>query len=416
MECFLATLFNKLLKSGISPSSWSLARIRLVHKRDSTDIPGNFRPIALTSAVGKLFHKILAARIEQYLLSNSVVDTSVQKGFISNFPGIFEHIFSVSSILEAAFSTKSPLMMTFIDLNNAFGSVPHSYIFDMLRAIQVPASVVAYIRSLYSQLRAVVKCKSWTTSTIPICRGVFQGDTMSPIIFILAFNPLLRLAEVLNHGHGFHFKLMVPNSHNYPPINAYIYIKWLEPNEEQPGWYRAKVIEYFSDGSCTVLYCDTLESTVTETVRLSDVEWVPCYQRSAPFVPISSQPKPVKPRWKKGPFYVNSKEHSMKGYADDATLISTSEEIHCTVLSEVDSKAREIGLLLKPSKCVSVLYDGSKILSHGVSLLGGATKSITEGPTKFLGKLIDVSVHSTKIAAGKAMVDKFTTLISKVDK
>ena len=56
----------------------------------------------------------------------------------------------------------------------------------------------------------------------------------------------------------------------------------------------------------------------------------------------------------------------MKGYVDDATLISTSKEIHTTVLSEVDSKTREIGLLLKPLKCVSLLYDGSKFLSNGI--------------------------------------------------
>ena len=67
----------------------------------------------------------------------------------------------------------------------------------------------------------------------------------------------------------------------------------------------------------------------------------PCYQRSALFAPISSRPKSVQPRWKKGPFYVNSKELSVNRYADDATLISTSKEIHTTVLSQVDSKARD---------------------------------------------------------------------------
>ena len=100
----LATLFNKLLQAGISPSSWSLARIHLIHKRDSTDNPSNFRPIALTSVVGKLFHKILAARLEHYLLSNSVVDTSVQKGFVSNFQ-VYLSIYSQS--LEEAFTSKS---------------------------------------------------------------------------------------------------------------------------------------------------------------------------------------------------------------------------------------------------------------------------------------------------------------------
>jgi len=37
--------------------------------------------------------------------------------------------------------------------------------------------------------------------------------------------------------------VMVFISNPIPPINAYIYIQWLESNEEQPGWYRAKVIK-----------------------------------------------------------------------------------------------------------------------------------------------------------------------------
>ena len=93
---------------------------------------------------------------------------------------------------------------------------------------------------------------------------------------------------------------MVPSSHDYPPINACIYIKWVELNDELPGWHHAKVIEYYVDGSCTVLYSNAIESAVTEVVRLSEVEWVPCYQRSASFVPISSQPNSVKSRWRKG--------------------------------------------------------------------------------------------------------------------
>ena len=72
-------------------------------------------------------------------------------------------------------------------------------------------------------------------------------------------------------------------------------------NGEMPGWYRAKVIEYYVDGSCTVLYGDSIKSTVTEVVRLSEVEWVPCYHRSPSFMPISSL------RWRKGLFYVDSK-------------------------------------------------------------------------------------------------------------
>ena len=83
-------------------------------------------------------------------------------------------------------------MITFIDLKNAFGSVSHLLIFDMLRAVKVPAFLLNYIHSFYSQLSVTVLRNSWETSPIPFQCGVFQGDTLSPMIFLLVFNPLFR--------------------------------------------------------------------------------------------------------------------------------------------------------------------------------------------------------------------------------
>ena len=51
---------------------------------------------------------------------------------------------------------------------------------------------------------------------------------------------------------------MVPGSHDYLPINAYSYIKQLDSNGELSGWYHAKVIEYYADGSCTVFYSNSI--------------------------------------------------------------------------------------------------------------------------------------------------------------
>ena len=36
----------------------------------------------------------------------------------------------------------------------------------------------------YSQLNAFISTKPWSTSSFPISRGVFQGDTMYPIIYL----------------------------------------------------------------------------------------------------------------------------------------------------------------------------------------------------------------------------------------
>ena len=76
---------------------------------DSSD-PANFCPITLTFAVGKVFHKIISLRLEEYLQKNKVIDTSVQKGFITGLPGVFEHVYSLSAILKDATSARRPII------------------------------------------------------------------------------------------------------------------------------------------------------------------------------------------------------------------------------------------------------------------------------------------------------------------
>ena len=175
--------------------------------------------------MGKLFHKILSRRLEMYLRANDVIDTSVQKGFVTGLPGVFEHIYTLSAVMQDALTNQKPLMMTFLDLKNAFGSVSHQLIFDMLTAVKVPSVFLHYIQSFYSQLSVTIISKSWETAPIPFRRGVFQGDTLSPIVFLLVFNPILQLAESLNHFHGYKFQLPVEGSDMLPPVDTFIYVQ-----------------------------------------------------------------------------------------------------------------------------------------------------------------------------------------------
>lgn len=90
-----------------------------------------------------------------------------------------------------------------------------------------------------------VTSKSWETPPVPFQRGVFQGDTMSPIVFLLTFNPLLKLSALLNQDHGYKFDLPLQHSESLPSINSSIYVRWLESSDEPPGWYRARVQSTF---------------------------------------------------------------------------------------------------------------------------------------------------------------------------
>ena len=223
---FLATLFSKiLLEKPKVPEVWCEARIKLFFKGGDDKNPANFRPIALTSAIGKLYHKIIAHRLERFVMDNEIVDASLQKGFLTGINGTVEHIFAVSAIVQNALQNGLPFAMTFLDLQNAFGSISHHLILDVLVHCRLPEQITAYITDLYSKLMAYVKTKKWSTGQLKIGRGVFQGDTLSPLIFLIAFNPIIQLAQSLDTC-GFHLRL--PKSQCDSPKSNSVHICSLE--------------------------------------------------------------------------------------------------------------------------------------------------------------------------------------------
>ena len=112
---FLASLYSKvLLLSNAAPPSWCMGKIVLTHKDGPNSDPSNFHPIALTSTIGKIFHKILASRLETFLRKNSIIDTTAQKGFLTGMNGVMEHIAATTAIIENARSTQRRYISLFL--------------------------------------------------------------------------------------------------------------------------------------------------------------------------------------------------------------------------------------------------------------------------------------------------------------
>ena len=75
---FLATLYSKIIADSPSPPSlWQCSNVSLIYKRNEPSNPKNFRMIALTSVIGKLFHQIISDRILEYMIGNGFINSAV---------------------------------------------------------------------------------------------------------------------------------------------------------------------------------------------------------------------------------------------------------------------------------------------------------------------------------------------------
>ena len=150
--------------------------------------------IALNSCIAKVYHQLLAYRFCDYLTSNNLIDVTLQKAFIQGINGCIEHTQVMQELIRHAKANNKTLHVTWFDLADAFGSVQNNLIFHELERNMFPDLIQQYVRELYSNLNGYVKGPSWNSNIFTFKRGVFQGDPLSrsPIIFLLAFNPILQ--------------------------------------------------------------------------------------------------------------------------------------------------------------------------------------------------------------------------------
>ncbi|MDD9340746.1 MAG: reverse transcriptase family protein, partial [Providencia heimbachae] len=82
--------------------------------------------------------------------------------------------------------------IAWLDLRNAFGSISHTTIFYTLRWLGLHEDSINVVRNLYNDCCTTIRSADTCTDNIPIKAGVKQGCPLSPIIFNMALEPLIR--------------------------------------------------------------------------------------------------------------------------------------------------------------------------------------------------------------------------------
>ena len=92
----------------------------------------------------------------------------------------------------------------FVDFTNAFNTIDHQKTFRVMHDQGFPPDAVDVVTGIYTNVTTSVILNEKTglrTKPIPIGRGTIQGDTLSPLIFILYIEPLVRWLRASGLGY-----------------------------------------------------------------------------------------------------------------------------------------------------------------------------------------------------------------------
>lgn len=166
---------NIFLYCGCAPRLLNDARVALIPKVEKPSAGSDYRPIAVGSVLLRIVHSALDKRLCQVPLG------AEQKGF-RPLDGCRDHLFAVKGLVGRARREARDLLLCFVDVKNAFGSVAHEYLFEACRAVGVPPRLLRYIRGVYSE--SFVRFGA-SPRQVRLGAGIRQGDPLSGGLFNL---------------------------------------------------------------------------------------------------------------------------------------------------------------------------------------------------------------------------------------
>ncbi len=149
---------------------------------------------------GKLFFSVLARRMTSFLSSNHYIDTSCQKAGFSGFPGCIEHTSVIWEQIQVPKERRVNFTWCGLTWRTRMAQYHISCVEFALEFFHVPACVITIIAKYFSNLRMFFSHDGRMTGWQQLEVGIAMGCSISPILFVAAFEIILIGARQMARG------------------------------------------------------------------------------------------------------------------------------------------------------------------------------------------------------------------------
>ena len=168
----------------------------LIRKNIPTNIAKNYRPITCLPTYYKLMTLVFTNLVYNHVTTTEILALE-QKGIRHNARGCKDQLLLDKTINEDARKRRKNLSGMWINYKKTYSSVAHSWLITVLKVYNINTSIIKYITQTMEKWRTKVflshKNSCIKLADITFLREIFQGDTLSPLMFCLALAPIRNI-------------------------------------------------------------------------------------------------------------------------------------------------------------------------------------------------------------------------------
>lgn len=175
----ISELFFAFFELGFVPSSWNDTTVNPLRKKVTVGPIHMFRPITLTNLFRRLFESCLLRAFFTHEQLRTVFHLSDLQGGFRNAYSCYTHALT----LHETFLSGGAEHVVFIDLKNAYDTVPTNLLWHKLASRGLPLPFGRLLQALFDRTTGKATINGQLTPGFHRTRGLLQGSLLSPLLF-----------------------------------------------------------------------------------------------------------------------------------------------------------------------------------------------------------------------------------------